>query len=69
MVDFSQTTEPFAALMSFYADRSVWNPLGVVRWKKKKKGSIALEYAEGISPFGSRMLCQKECCLKGGCLA
>lgn len=36
VVDFSQTTEPFTALMSVYTDRSVWNPLGVLRWKKKK---------------------------------
>lgn len=37
MVDFSQTTEPFTALMSLYTDRSVWNPLGVLRWEGKKK--------------------------------
>lgn len=69
MVNFSQTPGPFTALMSVYHRWECVESLRCVEVEKKKKkrlqGSIALEYAEGISPFGPKMLCQNGCYFKG----
>lgn len=50
MVDFSQTTEPSGSVES----------LRCVEVEKQKRGCTALEYAQGASPSGPRMLCQEE---------